>query len=133
MTIDQLIQEIKNCKPFPYTFPNGIKGTARFLNDDEMVQSGDYQVHIGGPGFRPYNSREEVINLFSKLDVPKKYKHQVKTKSFLLANPQYFHKGRQAWIIASVAHDDYAGFVQLTTCQNGIAKNFPSFVFIRSV
>lgn len=132
MTIEQLIEIIKS-KPFPYTFPLGIKGTARFLKDDEVILPTDYQIHVGGFGFRHYNSREEVVQIFSKLTIPKKYKHQAKVKSFLLENPQYFHKGRPAWIIASVANNDYAGFVQPTVCADGIVKNFPSFVFIRAL
>lgn len=132
MTIDQLIENIKS-KPFPYTFPSGVKRTARFLKDGEIVLPGDYQIHIGGFGFRHYNSGEEVVQIFSKLTIPKKYKHQAKVKSFLLENPQYFHKGRPAWIIASVANNDYAGFVQPTVCVDGIVKNFPSFVFIRAL
>lgn len=132
MTIDQLIEEIKS-KPFPYTFPLGIKGKARFLKDDEVILPTDYQIQVAGFGFRNYSSKEEMIKIFSHLHIPKKFKHQGKVKSFLLENPQYFHKGRPAWIIASVANDDYAGFVQPTVCSDGIVKNFPSFAFIRSL
>lgn len=129
MTIDQLIEEIKS-KPFSITV-NNKKVNCRFLKDDEVVTVKDYQFSVQGFGFREYSSPIEMEKLMSNLDIGKKQKNEKKVKDFLLANPQYYKKGRKAWVIAAVSHDNYGGEISPTNCADGLVKDFPSFCFIR--
>lgn len=131
MTIDQLIEEIKS-KPFSITV-NNKKVKCRFLKEDEKVSAKDYQFSVQGFGFREYSSPIEMEKLMSKLDIGKKQKNEKKVRDFLLSNPQYYKKGRKAWVIAAVSHDNYGGEIYPTNCVDGLVKNSPSFCFIRLI
>ena len=131
MTIDQLIEEIKS-KPFSITV-NNKKVKCRFLKEDEKVSAKDHQFSVQGFGFREYSSPIEMEKLMSKLDIGKKQKNEKKVRDFLLSNPQYYKKGRKAWVIAAVSHDNYGGEISPTSCADGLVKNFPSFCFIRVI
>ena len=131
MTIDQLIEEIKS-KPFSITV-NNKKVNCRFLKEYEKVSVKDYQFSVQGFGFREYSSPIEMEKLMSKLDIGKKQKNERKVRDFLLSNPQYYKKGRKAWVIAAASHDNYGGEISPTNCADGLVKDFSSFCFIRFV
>lgn len=131
MTIDQLIEEIKS-KPFSITV-NNKKVKCRFLKEDEKVSAKDYQFSVQGFGFREYSSPMEMEKLMSNLDIGKNQNNEKKVRDFLLSNPQYYKKGRKAWVIAAVSHDNYGGEISPTSCADGLVKNFPSFCFIRVI
>lgn len=133
MTLDQLITEIMQ-EPFQLFIHDVGTRKCRFLEPEEIVLPTDYQLIVRGQWFQQYPMQSVMRSIMTgNLPFVKEGGRQERVAKFLLEHPQNYHRGRSAWVIASLACNDYAGVLPLTEEHGMEVRLRPSHCYIRIV